>query len=282
MAQVLTINELKSMAPSIFSTGQAEDLSDKYMRVDTLDIISTLEKSGFVPVRASQSHNRVEAKAKYATHTVDFRHESQLNKAPLIVGDSPIFPEIKIVNGYSGEVQLNIMAGLFRMVCSNGLTLPVTEGSSIQAKLKHQDFNKSKLESMIMKLEGMQPDTLSNLSRYQTIMLTDSQKVKLAETMLRYRFEVDNMNFNYEEILKPLRSADERNDLFTVMNVIQEKLIKGGITAISKSSNRVMLSKSIRNVLTDIEINQGIYRTMDTFADTSEFVYFGKEEAKAA
>ena len=52
--------------------------------------------------------------------------------------------------------------------------------------------------------------------------------------MKRIKVEVDNETL--KDILTPVRSEDNSNDLWTVFNICQEKMIKGGFFTTTKNN----------------------------------------------
>ena len=66
-------------------------------------------------------------------------------------------------------------------------------------------------------------------------------------------------------MLTPVRAQDAGNDLWTVFNVLQEKIIKGGFDA-SFDNRKVRKVRAIKSASKDIEINQKLYNAAYSYA----------------
>ena len=67
-----------------------------------------------------------------------------------------------------------------------------------------------------------------------------------------------------EDILKPVRGEDERNDLWTVFNICQEKLIKGGYKS-SGQKGKMRKQRAITSIKKEIDYNQQFWQVAETF-----------------
>jgi hypothetical protein len=75
--------------------------------------------------------------------------------------------------------------------------------------------------------------------------LDDNQKIDIDEKTIM-------------DILMPVRDEDNGDDLWTVFNVCQEKLIKGGFQSTGKN-NKSRKQRSITSIKKDIEYNQQLW-----------------------
>ena len=62
--------------------------------------------------------------------------------------------------------------------------------------------------------------------------LTEKEKLRLIKEALKIRWAVGNSpeSIDITDLLTPFRPEDEGSDLWTVFNVIQEKMTRGGFT----------------------------------------------------
>lgn len=128
MNQILTRESLLRTAPSVFTSQAHFETSDKYQQISTISIINALEHEGYYPVWAAQSKSRNQEHRPFAKHLVRFRHQSNFNSREL-------FPELVLVNSHDGLSSYRLNAGLFRLVCSNGLVAGTTYN---EVRVKHQ------------------------------------------------------------------------------------------------------------------------------------------------
>jgi hypothetical protein len=102
------------------------------------------------------------------------------------------------------------------------------------------------------------------MNNMKGVTLSDDEKKELATAVIKIRKEADdNQQVEIDEktimdILMPVREEDEGDDLWTVFNVCQEKLIKGGFQAVGKN-NKSRKQRSITSIKKDIDYNQRLW-----------------------
>jgi hypothetical protein len=65
-----------------------------------------------------------------------------------------------------------------------------------------------------------------------------------------------------DQLLRPRRFEDRRNDLWSTFNVVQENVIKGGVTAIGQDANgraRRVTSRAINGIDQDVKLNKALW-----------------------
>jgi hypothetical protein len=89
---------------------------------------------------------------------------------------------------------------------------------------------------------------------------------ELATSIVKIRKEIEpDKKFEIDEetimdILMPIRDEDKSNDLWTIFNVSQEKMIKGGFSAMN-NKNKMRKQRSITSIKKDVEYNQRLWET---------------------
>jgi len=107
--------------------------TERYAHVDTADVLQRVLRigveRGFHVDRTSVTHRR-----KGTLHTVRIRFTALSG-----TGKNQGHPELVIVNSYNGESSLRFYLGFFRMICSNGLTIPMPgmEEATTNDKKRH-------------------------------------------------------------------------------------------------------------------------------------------------
>jgi hypothetical protein len=112
----LTDTEIQAVAPSIFADRAHGSRSTRYQHIPTSEVLGSLRREGFQPFMVSQGGSRDEEKRGFTKHMLRLRHESQ---SSVDVGGT--FREIVLVNSHDGTSSYQLMSGVFRMVCENGL-----------------------------------------------------------------------------------------------------------------------------------------------------------------
>jgi len=70
-------------------------------------------------------------------------------------------------------------------------------------------------------------------------------------------FNVNDFFIHLDEIINPVRDEDKGNDLWSVFNVIQEKIITGDFTYLSGARSRK--AREVKNFKQDMDINKKLF-----------------------
>ena len=109
----LSDDQIRSVAPSIFADGKHESRSERYTYIPTIDVLRGLRNEGFQPFMICQTRVRDQGKRYYTKHMLRLRHAEQIN------GDEA--NEIVLLNSHDGTSSYQMLAGLLRFVCQNGM-----------------------------------------------------------------------------------------------------------------------------------------------------------------
>jgi len=265
-----SLDEIKKVAPAAFSKGVDPVVSDRYSRVDTIDLVKGLDKHGWQPVSARQV-----GEGKWGRHIIRLT-----NKKSGIIKVGGITAQMIIDNSYDGTSLGNFSAGAFRKACANGLTVGIP-GLATTYSFKHIGIDDNKLKEILEQaiqdfgtiqehIEMMQDTPLSDKQKVAFVMkavaqrdpqLYVNEKGKLDGVLLK------RMN-NLEELLKPIRDNDKGPELWKVFNVIQEKLIRGGYRRISEKGRKVSVP-GIGNPIRNVAFNRQLWNLAETYLPKS-------------
>ena len=109
----LTNEELLTVVPSIFSEEKHTSRSERYTYIPTITLLNKLREEGFQPYFACQSKVRNDDKRGHTKHMVRLRREGN-NQGKEV-------PEIILLNSHDGSSSYQMIPGIFRFVCTNGL-----------------------------------------------------------------------------------------------------------------------------------------------------------------
>lgn len=229
--QFLTLNELRKVVPSAFIKSTADVATNYYERVSTPEVLEDLISLGWKPVGGSQM------KAKYEKNDGFQKHFIRLRNERLFIGTKSkieAVPEIMVVNAYSARCRFQMYVGLSRVVCDNYLVFqPKAFG---QFGLVHRGGG----EILGTQWDNQQPNmrriirnaskVVDYVNEYKKLIVDATDQKFLAQEFCKARWNYKYNLSTVKEILEPLRAEDESNDLYTVYNRLQEKIIKGGWT----------------------------------------------------
>jgi hypothetical protein len=256
--QFLTESQIRERASSIFTTTGAPDTSEKYLHISTDQIIKDMDQLGWGVVDAKQVKAR--KGEGYQKHLVVFR-----NNDLFIEGEDgdDVFPQILLTNSHDGKNAFTFTAGLFRLVCENGLVISTQEFENM--KIRHYGYNFEELQKVITGMVEKLPLTVESMNKFKQTQLGQEQMLDFAKRAIEVRFgeESKNIQINYEELITPTRVEDRGSDLWSVFNVVQEKIIHGMFEYSIGTKNRK--ARKIKNFKQDITLNAKLYELANEY-----------------
>lgn len=246
--------EIRNRAKSIFTAKGAPGTSEKYAHISTEKIIDDMELLGWGVVDAKEVRARKADTMGFQKHLVVFRNNDiQITSED---GDT-IFPQILLTNSHDGKNAFTFTAGLFRMVCENGLVISTQEFENM--KIRHYGYSFEELQNTIKSMVEKLPLTVESLNRFRAVELSQEQCLDFAQKAVAARFdnEIDNIQIDLQDLLTPTRQEDKGMDLWSVYNVIQEKLVHGMFNY--KYGVKVRKARKIKNFKQDIVLNEKLY-----------------------
>ena len=256
----LNESQIREQAKSIFTVKGAPGTSEKYAHISTLQIIQDMEKLGWGVVDAKQV--RARKGDGYQKHLVVFR-----NNEIFIKGDDGdhAYPQILLTNSHDGKNAFTFTAGLFRMVCENGLVICSKEFENL--KIRHYGYDFEELKSVIGTIVEKLPLTVESMNKFKKKKLRKEQIAEFAKKAVAIRFgaeQLQNITIDYNKLIEPTRPEDKGTDLWSVFNVVQEKLVHGMFEYTSGAKLRK--ARKIKNFKQDLDLNAKLYELAIEYA----------------
>lgn len=263
----LTLSEVQSAAPSAFALEPHTSRSSRYTYIPTAEIIKGMQDAGFLPFQASQSRTRDITRKDFTKHMIRFRQVDS-NHGQL-VGD--VFPEVVLVNSHDGTSAYKLMAGFFRLVCSNGLIVADSLMGSVTVMHKGnviEDVIKGSLA-----IASQTDKALDVIGQWKQLQLTDGEQSAFADAARTLRFgdsegKVDTP-ITALQLLKPRRYEDAKPDLWNTMNRVQENVIKGGLhgTRLTNGRRRAVSTRQVKGIDQDVKLNKALWQLAERMAE---------------
>ena len=254
-SQFIDKKEIKNRAKSIFTEKGAPNVSDKYAHISTEKIIDDMALLGWGVVDAKEVKARKADTMGFQKHLVVFHNnEIQITSED---GDN-VFPQILLTNSHDGKNAFTFTAGLFRMVCENGLVVSSREFENM--KIRHYGYTFEELQETIKTMVEKLPLTVESLNKFRSIEMGQDQMLDFAKKALSTRFtdeELDNIKIDLKDLLTPTRKEDNGSDLWSVYNVVQEKLVHGMFNY--QYGVKTRKARKIKNFNKDLELNEKLY-----------------------
>ena len=253
----LSAKEMMEIAPSIFTTESCDKVSEKYSFIPTTQVIEDLKESGWQVYEVMQANSKYKG-GLYGKHMLRFRN-SDIGK----VGDDTL-PEIVLTNSHDGRNSFRLHAGLMRLVCANGLV--IADETFDQIKIKHQWYTMEDVNKITKAMTKKIPQLTSNIKKFKTTILDDKTKKQFARLAIKTRWINGNDSISVESLLRPTRKEDEGNKLWKIYNIVQEKLIGGGIVY-NLPTGRQQTARALTNIDKRIDVNKKLWSLTEEYGN---------------
>ncbi|MGM3190483.1 DUF932 domain-containing protein [Dickeya dadantii subsp. dieffenbachiae] len=243
----LTREELFRTVPSVFSEDKHVSRSSRYTCIPTIILLESLQREGFQPFFACQTRVRDDSRREHTKHMLRLRREGQITGHQV--------PEIILLNSHDGSSSYQMLPGLFRQVCQNGLICGESFG---EVRVPHKGDVVGRV------IEGAYEvlDTFERIEEkrdaMQSLLLPPPAQSALANAALTYRFGEAHQPVTAAQILTPRRWQDDRQDLWTTFQRIQENLIKGGLPGRNPQGKRAR-TRAVSSIDNDVRLNRALW-----------------------
>lgn len=255
--QKLNESQIRQIAPSVYTENAAHGTSEKYTHIPTHRVVNDMELLGWDVIDAKEIKAR--RNVGFQKHLLVFRNpEIVINGAD---GDT-VYPQILLTNSHDGKNAFTFTAGLFRMICENGLVISTQEFENV--KIRHMGYDFNELQNTINTMVEKLPLTVESMNKFKQTQLDQEQVLDFAKRALEVRFgDIEDMNFDLDELITPTRVEDKGDDLWSVFNVVQEKLVHGMFNY--KYGTKVRKARKIKNFRQDMDLNSKLYNLANEY-----------------
>jgi len=242
-------------APSVLAESAHESRGERYSFIPTINVLDGLRAQGFQPFEVRQTRCRDLAKREFTKHMVRLRH-------PDAIGSAEEVPELVLINSHDGTSSYQLLAGFFRMVCSNGL---IAGNVTNDVRIRHSgNVIDDVIEGSFTVLENVK-QIGSRIEQYKSIKLSSAEEQVFGTCALQLRWGEDKAPIRAYDVLQATRWQDQKNDLWTVFNRVQENLIKGGVAG-RASTGRRLTTRAVGGVNENVKLNRALWSLADGLA----------------
>jgi len=254
----LSNDQIMAVAPSIFAEDAHHSRSDRYTFVPTVRVLDGLRREGFEPFMVGQSRTRVADKREFTKHMIRLRHASQINE-----GEAN---EIILINSHDGTSSYQMLAGMFRFVCMNGL---VCGDKMADIRVRH----KGNIVDDVIEGAFTVVDQFAQIGEkreeMKALTLSPAEQNVFASAALHTKYEPDPVSGAFPiqpaAILRPRRWEDNSSDLWSVFNRAQENLIKGGLRGRAATGRRTT-SREVTGIDQNVKVNRALWELAEGMA----------------
>jgi hypothetical protein len=258
-AEPMTLDQVRVAAPSVFADHAWDGVSNRYSFIPTIAVVESLLSEGWNITRARQQRVMLPEKTEFTRHILRFRRDFK----SLVVGD--VFPEIVLLNSHDRGSAYQMHAGLYRLVCSNGLV--VDDSTFARLSIRHTGNVLDDVRRGAENIAQEVPRIMGEVEDMRTISLTPDERGIFARTALPLKFD-ESLPITPAQLLAPRRYGDDKTDLWTTFNTIQENLTKGGIRYYTEAHRndegalvpeRRHRTREVKSILEDTKLNKALW-----------------------
>jgi hypothetical protein len=173
--EFLSNEQINEICPSVFTSKPSTTVSEKYTHIPTSRVIEDMRSLGWDVVDAKQVQSRKEKTNGVGKHLVIFRNDDVVVSGS--DGDT-VYPQILLTNSHDGKNAFQFQAGLFRLVCENGLVISTQDFEKV--KIRHMGYTFEELQTQIRAMVERLPLTVESMNKMKQIELNEEQMVEFA------------------------------------------------------------------------------------------------------
>lgn len=250
----LSNDTIARYAPSILATEAHGSRGERYAFIPTIKVLDGLRREGFEPYEVRQTMVRDQSRREFTKHLVRLRHASAVNSKAEV-------PEIILLNSHDGTSSYQIMAGIFRFVCSNGL---IAGDITQDIRVRHTgNIVDNVIEGSFRVLDDMKL-VESRIGTYKSITLAPQEQNLFANAALSLRWD-GKAPVTADRALAMRRWDDNKGDLWTTFNRVQENLVQGGLSGRGTTGRR-MTTRAVGGVNENVKLNKALWSLADGLA----------------
>jgi len=238
--------------PALLAKAPAPETSDRYKFISTQSLVDQLHNKGWEARQAFYRKSRVTSPL-YAKHCVRFSNDAYTN-----LSQSDSFPEIVLYNSHDGKSAAQMILGIFRMVCSNGLTILDEEYERFNIPHRGWKASDKYITYAINNLNNQANRANHTTSQWSNLILPQDSIRSFYRDAIKLRFpEAESGEEWIFDISQ--RSEDRGNDLWTVYNRCQEYLEGGGFSVTHTAGKKPRMSRELTNIEATKKLNEDLW-----------------------
>ena len=246
----LSNEQIASVAPSIFAEEAHDSRSDRYLYIPTIKVLDALRAEGFQPFMACQTRVRNTDKREHTKHMLRLRHANTIMDKEA--------NEIILLNSHDGTSSYQMLAGMFRFVCSNGMVCGETTSD---IRVRHNgDVVGDVIEGAFKVLDSFEEATAQR-EAMQVLTLNQGEQAAFARAALALKYDDQDSGavpVTESQILAPRRFEDRRDDMWTTFNRVQENMMKGGLRGRNRSG-RTTTTRPVNGIDQSVKLNRALW-----------------------
>lgn len=270
--QHLEMEQIAAAVPSIFADEKHSSRSARYEYVDTREVLGGLIHEGFQPVEVRQGGSRDDAKRGFTKHMIRLLAPGGALSVEPRVGDITR-ATVVLRNSHDGTSSYQLNSGFMRLICLNGME---TSDDYETFRVGHVKNARDKVIDAAFRVVNDFPRAIEGIRQMSGAQLSGGEMVAFATAAreLRWPTQAERQPpVTPQQLLTARRFADNGHDLWQVMNRVQENIIRGGQSYVSRSvreidgQRRVVQQNRTVGQVNSIDQDSAINRALWTLAE---------------
>jgi len=249
----LSEEQMRHTAPSIFAAAKHASRSERYTYIPTIDVLRGLAREGFEPFMVAQGLSRIEGKTEYTKHMIRLRHGRQGTVLPEA-------NEIILINSHDGASSYQMLAGVIRFACSNGL---VVGQIAHDIRIPHKgNIQHQVIEGAFKVLDDFHTvDDSVQAMKALALQRDEQQAFATAALALRYGDRTEGQPpapVTAEQLNEPRRAEDTGASLWSTLQRVQENALRGGLPGRTVQGRR-MRTREVASIDRGVGLNRALW-----------------------
>lgn len=253
--QPLSEEQMRNAAPSVFAAGKHQSRSNRYTYIPTIEILRGLRREGFEPFMVAQGASRIEGKAAFTKHMIRMRHAGQVQARPEA-------SEIILINSHDGASSYQMMAGMFRFVCCNGLVI----GDVVEdLRIPHRGDVQGDVIEGAVRILGEFEVVEAHAGEMKALQLTAPEQSAFARAALALRFGEGDPDkgqrpapVTVDQLNQARRVDDVGHSLWSTFQRVQENVIRGGLPSRTAQGQRAH-TRAVQSIDRGVALNRALW-----------------------
>ena len=252
----LNREQLTQQVPSAYAERAYSGTSKSYAFFPTDTVVEALRDSGWAPVIAQEQSSRSEERFGFQKHLIRFHRREELGRA--VLHDSRL--ELLLMNSHDGGCAFRLFAGVFRLICSNGLV--VSDAAFGAISIRHSHHTVSQVVDASQKIAHNSDGVGSRIEAFRQKTLSEEERNTFASRALALRYSsAEEAPVRPAFLLEPKRTEDRGNSLWQTFNVVQERMMRGSRPDRFKAAQEQRRSARVRG-LTGLDAQLNLNRDL--------------------
>jgi hypothetical protein len=162
-----------------------------------------------------------------------------------------------LTNAHDGGSAYKLDAGLFRLVCLNGLM--VEDANISKIKVRHSGHAADAVLDASYEIIEQFPQVLDSVQHLASLRLAAPEQQAFATAALALRYDEGQAPVTVEQVLEPQRNEDRDPNLWNTYNVVQEHLEKGGDRTRNEETGRRGRTRAVTGISEGTRLNKAMW-----------------------